>query len=242
VLGREVGRWVQRELEERGVEVHGGDELERFEAADPGGAGATGDATSDEPGRVGRVISRGGLSLPCDCVAIGAGVTPDVMLARSASLELGPLGGILCSSGLETSAPGVYAAGDVAEYESSLHDNGRARVEHFEVAVEHGRVAARNMLGDTASVDDLVPYFWSDLSDWATIEYVGVGAGQPTVRGSLEGGSFTAFYSVEGDGRLVGAATVGRPDDLEHARRMIRARATPTPAALADEATDLASL
>jgi 3-phenylpropionate/trans-cinnamate dioxygenase ferredoxin reductase subunit len=289
VLGREVGGWVQRQLEERGVEVHGGDELERFEPAGGGG-------DEDEPGRVGRVISRGGLALPCDCVAIGAGVTPDVMLARSAGLDLGPLGGVLCSAGLETSASGVFAAGDVAEYESPLHDSGRARVEHFEVAVEHGRVAARNMLAATAAradsapgsasapgagsaptapgggsaptapgsasapdsgsaptaagagsapvatVDGLVPYFWSDLSDWATIEYVGVGSGRATVRGSLDEGSFTAFYSVEGDDRLVGAATVGRPDDLEHARRMIRARATPNRSALEDEATDLASL
>jgi 3-phenylpropionate/trans-cinnamate dioxygenase ferredoxin reductase subunit len=249
VLGREVGGWVQRQLEQRGVEVHGGDELERFEGAgDIGGA-------DDEAGRVRRVVSRGGLSLGCDCVAIGAGVTPDVMLARAAGLELGALGGVLCSSRLETSAPGVYAAGDMAEYESPLHDSGRARVEHFEVAVEHGRVAARNMLaassdaagsssapGAGATVDDLVPYFWSDLSDWATIEYVGVAPGRATIRGSLEDGSFTAFYSVEGDGRLVGAATVGRPDDLEHARRLIRERATPSPDALADDATDLGSL
>ena len=164
------------------------------------------------------------------------------MLARSAGLELGPLGGVLCSSRLETSAPGIFAAGDVAEYEAPLHDAGRAKVEHFEVAVEHGRVAARNMLGGDESLDDLVPYFWSDLSDWATIEYVGVGAGQAIVRGSLEDGSFTAFYVVEGNGRLVGAATVGRPDDLDHARRLIRDRATPDPAALADDGTDLASL
>lgn len=238
VLGREVGGWVQHQLEARGVEVHGGDELERFEGGDdPSESG------DDERGRVRRVISRGGLSLDCDCVAIGAGVAPDVMLARSAGLELGPLGGVLCTSRLETSVPGVYAAGDVAEYESRLHDGGRARVEHFEVAVEHGRVAARNMLGPAGdTLDDLVPYFWSDLSDWATIEYVGVGPGQPVIRGSLEEGSFTAFYSVEGDGRLVGAATVGRPDDLEHARRLIRGRATPSPEALADEDADLASL
>jgi 3-phenylpropionate/trans-cinnamate dioxygenase ferredoxin reductase subunit len=268
VLGPAVGGWVQRQLEERGVTVHGGDELERFEGSSE---------------RVSRVVSRGGLELDCDCVAIGAGVAPDVMLARSAGLELGPRGGVLCSSQLETSAPGVYAAGDVAEYESALHDGGHALVEHFEVAVEHGRVAARNMLAaaaagadagcapsdaaatsealpggpgpgpggaassdsaaaGTASVADLVPYFWSDLSDWGTIEYVGVGVGQAVVRGSLEDGSFTAFYSVEGDDRLVGAATVARPDDLDHARRLIRERATPNRAALADEATDLASL
>jgi 3-phenylpropionate/trans-cinnamate dioxygenase ferredoxin reductase subunit len=226
VLGRAVGGWVQRRLEERGVEVHGGDELAAFEG-DPGG-------------RVSRVVSAGGLTLDCGCVAIGAGVTPDVMLARSAGLELGPLGGVACSAKLETSVPGIYAAGDVAEWESSLH-GGPARVEHFEVAVGHGRVAALNMLGGSHEYED-VPYFWSDLGDWATLEYVGVGigSGEPVVRGSLDGDSFTAFY-VEG-ARVVGAVTAGRSADLEHASRLIRERAEPDAAALADEGTDLSTL
>jgi 3-phenylpropionate/trans-cinnamate dioxygenase ferredoxin reductase component len=205
VLGRTVGGWVQRKLEERGVEVHGGDSLARFE-----GSGE---------GRVARVVSEGGLSLEGGCVAIGAGVVPDVMLARAAGLELGPLGGVACSAGLETSAPGVYAAGDVAEWDSALH-GGSARVEHFEVATGHGRVAASNMMGGS-SVYEEVPYFWSDLGDWASIEYVGVGigSGEPVIRGSLDGDSFTAFY-LDGD-RLVGAATVGRSEDLDDARELI---------------------
>jgi 3-phenylpropionate/trans-cinnamate dioxygenase ferredoxin reductase subunit len=215
VLGSAVGGWVQQRLEERGVEVHGGDELARFEA----GAGAGAD-----PGeRVGRVVSAGGLSLECDCVAIGAGVTPDVMLARSAGLELAGRGGVACSARLKTSAPGVYAAGDVAEWTSALHGGERALVEHFEVAVEQGHVAAQNMRGGSVEFDT-VPYFWSDLGDWATIEYVGVGVGSHVeIRGSLDDGAFTAFYR-DGD-RVVGAATVGRPGDLDEARELIRAGA-----------------
>jgi 3-phenylpropionate/trans-cinnamate dioxygenase ferredoxin reductase subunit len=207
VLGRTVGEWVQRQLEQRGVEVHGGDSLARFE-----GAG----------GRVERVITDGGLTLEGGCVAIGAGVTPDVMLARSAGLELGPLGGIACAATLETSVPGIYVAGDVAEWESRLH-GGSAHVEHFEVAASQGRVAARNMLGRAEEFSE-IPYFWSDLGDWASIEYVGVGAGSgdPVVRGSLDDGSFTAFY-LDGP-RVVGAATVGRSQDLEEARSLISSR------------------
>jgi 3-phenylpropionate/trans-cinnamate dioxygenase ferredoxin reductase subunit len=208
VLGPEVGGWVQRQLAERGVEIHGGDELARFEGV--------------ADGRVERVVSAGGLTL-----------------ARSAGLTLGARGGVECSASLETSASGIYAAGDVAEYASAMHPDGRALVEHFEVAAGHGRVAAQNMLGGSTVYDD-VPYFWSDLGDWATIEYVGIGTGGAVLRGSLDEGSFTAFY-VDGD-RVVGAATVGRGDDLDAARRLIRSRATPDPAALADESTDLASL
>jgi 3-phenylpropionate/trans-cinnamate dioxygenase ferredoxin reductase component len=225
VLGRAVGEWVQRRLEERGVEVHGGDELAAFEGSD---------------GRVQRVVSAGGLSLEGGCVAIGAGVVPDVMLARSAGLSLGSLGGVACSASLETSVPGIYAAGDVAEWESELH-GGPARVEHFEVAVAQGKVAALNMTGGDETFED-VPYFWSDLGDWATLEYVGVGigSGDPVIRGSLDDDSFTAFYM---DGaRVVGAVTVGRSADLDAARALIAGRAEPQPEALADEGTDPADL
>jgi 3-phenylpropionate/trans-cinnamate dioxygenase ferredoxin reductase subunit len=224
VLGPVVGAWVQRKLVDRGVEIHGGDELARFE-----GSGE----------RVERVISAGGLSLEAGCVAIGAGVTPDVMLARSAGLTLGQRGGVECSASMETSAPGIYAAGDVAEWESALH-GGPALVEHYEVAVAQGRVAASNMLGGQ-SVFDEVPYFWSDLGDWATIEYVGVGTGETVIRGSLDDGSFTAFY-VDPDGRVLGAATVGRSDDLDAARRLISEKSSPDRAQLEDESIDLASL
>jgi 3-phenylpropionate/trans-cinnamate dioxygenase ferredoxin reductase subunit len=223
VLGPEVGGFVQRGLEERGVEVHGSDELGRFE----------GDGE-----RVTKVVSRGGLELDCGCVAIGAGVAPDVMLARSAGLELGTLGGVACNSRLETSAPGIYAAGDVAEWDSALH-GGPALVEHWEVAVEHGSVAAENMLGADREYDT-VPYFWSDLADWGSLEYVGVGLGAAVVRGSLDDGDFSAFY-LDGD-RVVGAVTSGRSGDLDDARRMIRERATPAREALADEGKDLGEL
>jgi 3-phenylpropionate/trans-cinnamate dioxygenase ferredoxin reductase subunit len=216
-LGPEVGAFVQRLLEEHGVDVHGGEEVERLEA--------------DSDGRVARVVTRSGLSIDCGCVVVGAGVHPDVLLARSARIELGETGGFACSASLETSLPGVYAAGDAAEYDSPLHGR-RARVEHFEVAVEQGKTAARAMLGRPGG-HEVVPYFWSDLADWATLEYVGLEAGTPVVRGSLDDGDFTAFY-VADDGRLVGAASVGRSDDLEQARRLISERARPDRAALAE--------
>jgi 3-phenylpropionate/trans-cinnamate dioxygenase ferredoxin reductase subunit len=159
------------------------------------------------------------------------------MLARGAGLEIGDGGGVRCSALLETSVPGIYAAGDVAEFDSPLHD-GPAKVEHFEVAIAHGKTAALNMLGRGHEHVE-VPYFWSDLADWATLEYVGVGPGEAVVRGSMDDGDFTVFYLD--DGRVMGALTVGRPDDLDHARRMISARSTPSPQALADEGTDLSA-
>jgi 3-phenylpropionate/trans-cinnamate dioxygenase ferredoxin reductase subunit len=222
-LGPEVGSFVQRLLEGHGVEVHAREEVERLEA--------------DSDGRVARVVTRSGLSIDCGCVVVGAGVQPDVLLARSAGIELGETGGFTCSSSMETSLPGVYAAGDAAEYDSPLHGR-RARIEHFEVAVEQGKTAALAMLGRSVA-HETVPYFWSDLVDWATLEYVGLEAGTPVVRGSIGDGDFTAFYVAE-DGRVVGAASVGRSEELEHAKRLIGERARPDRAVLAEG--DLASV
>jgi len=222
-FGSDVGRFFQGVLEQHGVEIHGSDELERFE-----GSG----------GRVTRVITKAGRELPCDCVVVGAGVAPDVMLAKTAQLALGERGGVACSSRLETSAPGIYAAGDMAEYDSLVH--GRAlRVEHWDVAARHGQTAALNMLGADAP-HEAIPYFFSDLVDWASVEYVGPGAGEAVVRGSMEDGEFSAFY-LDG-GRVTAALSVGRSDDLEHGRRFIRERSAPSRSSLVDLDTPLATL
>jgi 3-phenylpropionate/trans-cinnamate dioxygenase ferredoxin reductase subunit len=146
---------------------------------------------------------------------------------------------VLCSSKLETSVPGIYAAGDICEYDSVVHGR-RLRVEHWDVAFNQGKTAALNMLG--RDVDhDVVPYFFSDMADWVSMEYVGPGEGDPVIRGSLDAGDFTAFY-VADDGAVTAALTVGRSDDLEHAKRFIRERTKPDRASLADEASDLSAL
>jgi 3-phenylpropionate/trans-cinnamate dioxygenase ferredoxin reductase component len=113
------------------------------------------------------------------------------------------------------------------------------RIEHWDVAFNQGKTAALNMLGRGVE-HDVVPYFFSDLADWASMEYVGPGSGEPVIRGSMDDGEFAAFY-VD-DGRVTAAMSVGRSDDLEHARRFIIERATPDPDALADKSTDLGSL
>jgi 3-phenylpropionate/trans-cinnamate dioxygenase ferredoxin reductase component len=222
-FGPEVGGFFQGVLEEHGVEVNGGQELDRFEGSD---------------GRVRKVVTKAGLELECDAVVIGAGVTPEVTLARSAGLELGEAGGVRCSSGLETSVSGVFAAGDICEYDSPLH--GRPlRIEHWDVAFNQGKTAALNML-DRGVEHDVVPYFFSDLADWASMEYVGPGFGELVVRGSIDEGEFAAFYLDEG--RVAAALSVGRSDDLEHAGRFVTERSRPDPDALADEGTDLGTL
>ncbi len=207
-FGARVGRFVQELLEGHGVRVHGGDELERFE-----GDGA-------KSGRVGRVVTRAGLELAADAVVVGAGVTPDVQLAQRAGLEIGERGGVRCSSRLESSVAGVFAAGDICEYESVVHGGAAMRIEHWDVAFNHGKTAALNMLGGDVAHEE-VPYFYSVLGDWGELEYVGPAYAWDTeiVRGSIDDGSFTNWYLK--DGAVKAALTFGRSDDLDHARRLL---------------------
>jgi 3-phenylpropionate/trans-cinnamate dioxygenase ferredoxin reductase component len=222
-FGPKVGGFFQDALEQHGVTVHGGQELERFE----------GDGE-----RVNKVITKVGLELDCDFVVVGIGVMPDVTLAKAAGLAIGEQGGVKCSAGLETSESGIYAAGDICEYDSPIHGK-PMRIEHWDVAFNQGKTAAFNMLGRGLD-HTVVPYFYSDLADWVSMEYVGPGSGEPVIRGSMEEKDFSAFY-VD-DGRVTAAMSVGRSDDLDHARRFISDKTQVDPGALGDPDTDLASL
>ncbi len=227
-FGEQAGRFFQNRLTEHGITVFADDELERFEGAD---------------GRVTKVVTKAGHELEADAVVIGAGVAPDVTLARGAGLEIGDSGGIRVDARLETGTEGVFAAGDVAEYSSVIHGGRPIRVEHWDVAFNHGKTVALNMLGK--GVDhDVVPYFFSDISNWASLEYVGPAydPDREVVRGSFEEGEFAVFY-IE-DGRVTGALSVGRSEDLAHARRWIASHTAlgDKVDALSDLSTDLAEL
>jgi 3-phenylpropionate/trans-cinnamate dioxygenase ferredoxin reductase component len=227
-FGETAGHFFQSVLSEHGITVQSDDELERFEGSD---------------GRVTRVITKAGRELEADAVVIGAGALPDVTLARGAGLELGASGGVAVDSRLRTSAPGIYAAGDIAQYDSIVNGGASIRVEHWDVALHHGKTAALNMLGHDAP-HDVVPYFFSDLSDWASLEYVGPAYDwdREVVRGSVPDGQFTIFY-LRG-ARLAGALSVGRSDDLDPARRLIAAGTDLSGAldALGDLSSDLSTL
>ncbi|HLJ03580.1 MAG TPA: FAD-dependent oxidoreductase [Solirubrobacteraceae bacterium] len=226
-FGEQAGRFFAEVLASHGVDVRGEQELERFDGAD---------------GRVTKVITTSGLELEADAVIIGAGAQPDVMLARGAGLELGESGGVKVDSGLQTSVPGIWAAGDIAEYDSVVHGR-RLRIEHWDVAFNQGKAAALNMLGQDQPYD-VVPYFFSDLADWAALEYVGPAArwDSEVVRGSLDEGAFTIFY-LDGD-RMVAALAVGRSEDLQHARRLIAERVdvSGSAGALGDPSSDLSTV
>jgi len=201
VFGEDAGRWFQEAIESHGVTVHGGEELEAFEG----------------DGRVKAVLTKSGLAIECDAVVVGAGVRPDAMLAQRAGLDVDD--GIVCDSKLAASAEGIYAAGDCCSYDSVVHGR-RIRVEHWDVAMQQGMHVARNMLGEDRDYD-VVPYFFSDLADWASLEYVGPAAewDDEVWRGDRDGGEFSVWYLK--DGRVAGALSVGRSEDLAEARRLL---------------------
>jgi 3-phenylpropionate/trans-cinnamate dioxygenase ferredoxin reductase component len=226
-FGAAAGGFFQDLLESHGITVHGEDELERFEGE----------------GRVAKVVTRGGLELRADAVIVGAGVTPDIGLAQRAGLEIGERGGVRCSSRLESSIPGVFAAGDICEYDSRIR-GGPLRIEHWDVAFNHGKTAALNMLGRDLP-HEVVPYFYSVLGTWGELEYVGPAYAwdEEILRGSMADGSFTTWYLEEGV--VKAALTFGRPEDLDQARRLLSARTVLDEAqrgALADLHSDLSSI
>ena len=184
-------------------------------------------------GRVTGVETDSGEILPADLVIIAVGVVPEVSLAEAAGIEL--RNGILTDASLRTSAPGICAAGDVA---NALHPftGEHHRSEHWSNALNGGKVAAKAMLGLDAALDR-VPYFYTDQFD-VSMEYSGFPtlAGEPpTIRGSLGGKEFLAFWQRDGRvvaGMSVNWPTAGKPQKF--IKELITAKAAVDPHALAD--------
>jgi 3-phenylpropionate/trans-cinnamate dioxygenase ferredoxin reductase subunit len=211
-FGPVAGRFVHDLLGAHDIEIVASTDVVEF----------AGDADDDDA-PVTAVVCSGGRRIDADLVVVGCGATPDVMLARKAGLELGDTGGVACDSALRTSAEGIFAAGDMCEYDSVVHGR-RLRIEHEEVAAAQGRHAARALLGSDEPYAE-VPYFWSDLADWATLEYVGPAPGwhEELVHGDPAEGAFSVWYLHED--RLAGALAVGRSADLDVARELLTGQA-----------------
>jgi 3-phenylpropionate/trans-cinnamate dioxygenase ferredoxin reductase subunit len=163
-----------------------------------------------------------GLADEADAVVAGTGVTPNIELARAAGLQTGT--GVLVDERLQA-APGIWAIGDIAEYQSVVHGR-RIRIEHWDVALNQGSYVGRTWAGTQHGPYDVVPYFFSDLADWTWMEYVGPGSGEVEIRGSMADDSFVAYYTDE-SGRLTACLGVNHSDQVEAAKELIRNGAPP---------------
>jgi apoptosis-inducing factor 3 len=185
VMGSEVGRFIQSIHESHGVVFHLGQTVTSV---------------------AGRAVSlSGGSTIEADFVVVGVGVKPSIAVAEKAGIAIDR--GITVDEFLETSVPGIFAAGDIARWPDP-HTGERIRVEHWVVAQRQGQVAARNMLGRREPFD-AVPFFWSQHYD-VTIRYTGHAEGwdRVTIDGSLDRRDATVSFSR--GGRKQAVATISR--------------------------------
>jgi 3-phenylpropionate/trans-cinnamate dioxygenase ferredoxin reductase component len=224
VLGPEVGGVLAAIHREKGVDLIVEDTVASFEGQ----------------GRVERVRTKNGRVLPCDFVVAGIGIVPNAELLAAAGA--GVDNGVLVDEHCRTTLPDVYAAGDVANHLHPIF--GRLRVEHWNNGFQHGRAAARAMLGDPAPYD-YIHTFWSDQYEHS-IQYVGFAAewDRLVFRGQPASRKFLGFYLKDGIVRAaVGLDRGGDPEDpkgeseLREAVALVRDRVRVDPARLADDPT-----
>ncbi|MDG0817586.1 FAD-dependent oxidoreductase [Bdellovibrio svalbardensis] len=185
VVGVHVGSYLKKLHEEHGVHFHLGHGIKEIRARS--------------------IVLDDKTSVACDFVIVGAGVRPNTLLAEQAGCKVDK--GVLVDEYLETSVPGIYAAGDIARWPDP-HSNKHIRVEHWEVAERQGQIAALNMLGDGVKFQE-VPFFWTQHYD-TSLGYVGNGGDfdRMEVFGDLGKNDFAvAFYDDE---RVAALLTVGR--------------------------------
>lgn len=221
-LGEEVGRVYAQIHRDNGVILHLGVNVESI-------VGET---------WVNAVVLSDGTRLDADVVIVGVGVEPNVELAETAG-RISCSNGILVNERCETSAPGVYAAGDVANHPNPILGE-HIRIEHWQNAQNQGAHAGKAMLGAQEPFSE-VPWFWSDQYD-VNLQM----AGHPTTwdrtvtRGSLEERDGVVFYLNKT--RMVAAVGLNRGKDVRASRALIAAAVAPDDAVLADPSTDLRAL
>ena len=221
VLGPEVGALYRDLHAAHGVDLHFGVGVEGFEGR----------------GKVERVRLSDGSALPTDVVVVGVGATPRDEIARAAGLELG--NGVVVDEHLATSAPAVFAAGDVADAFYPRYGR-RIRLEHWSAALNQGPAAAKNMLG-RPTVYDQVPYFFSDQYDLG-MEFRGWAPTFDRVvfRGDPAGSEFIAFW-LQG-GKVLAAMNANVWDVGDEIEALLRAERPVDLRRLTDPDVELASL
>ncbi|HEX6072935.1 MAG TPA: FAD-dependent oxidoreductase, partial [Sphingomicrobium sp.] len=199
VFGSEIGKHLQELHERHGVNFRMSSVVSGFD------------------GRSVKIAA--GESIEADFVLVGIGVRPRTAVAESAGVAVE--GGVLVDASLQTSVPGIYAAGDIAAYPNPVSGE-PVRIEHWVTAERQGQVAAANMLGASKRFD-AVPFFWTEQFG-VTIRYAGRASGWDTVvvEGSFKGGSLIARYFVEGV--HCATASIGRDRQNLEDERMLENR------------------
>jgi NADPH-dependent 2,4-dienoyl-CoA reductase/sulfur reductase-like enzyme len=185
VLGPDMGDFVRALHEEHGVIFHLGDTVNAIDGK--------------------RASLKSGSVIEVDLVVIGVGVKPRLALAEKCGLAIDR--GVTVDAYLETSVPGIYAAGDIARW-PDRHSGQNIRVEHWVVAERQGQTAARNMLGQR-EVFDAVPFFWSQHYD-VPINYVGHAEKWDEIAIDGDIGAKDCLVRYKSGGRVLAVASIYR--------------------------------
>ncbi len=188
-------------------------------------------------GAVTSIVLTDGQEIPCDMVVAGIGVRPATDFLTTSGIEID--NGVVVNQYLETNQPGIYAAGDIANYQDVLFGK-RRRVEHWDNAVSQGQYCARALMGERAEFRH-VPYFFSDVFD-LSYEFWGdpAAAGDIAHRGDMTTNSFSVWWT-RGQ-RLVAAFAMNRPEDeRDVAPKWIEARQRLAIARLRDASQPIAA-
>ncbi len=229
VMGEQVGELYANLHRAHGVDL-------RF------GVGVQGFAGDD---KVTGVRLDTGEVLPADLVVVGVGVQPNTELAEAAGIEVADResgSGILTGTDLQTSVPGVYAAGDVVRWDHPLLGHS-IRVEHWQNAIDTGASAAKAMIGQDVS-HDAMPYFFTDQYDLG-MEYAGdVPRGTSTevvLRGDPTSGAYLAFW-LDSDNHVLAGMHVNTWGAIDAVRDLIRSKKAVDPKRLADASVELSEV
>jgi 3-phenylpropionate/trans-cinnamate dioxygenase ferredoxin reductase subunit len=233
VLPRPLARALPAEVADRIVSIH------QQHGVDLRTGFAIGSLDADED--QGRVTAADGTVVAGDTLVVAVGILPETALAERSGLEVG--NGIVVDDRCRTSAPDVFAAGDVANHPNPLLGQ-RVRIEHWQNAQHQAAAAARNMLGADEAFAE-IPWVWSDQYD-QHLEIAGIPRpdDEVVVRSNPDDGpdARDSLAFCLRDGRLVAAVGFNCPKDVTYARRIITAGGTVERAVLADHRIPLAEV
>jgi NADPH-dependent 2,4-dienoyl-CoA reductase/sulfur reductase-like enzyme/nitrite reductase/ring-hydroxylating ferredoxin subunit len=221
-LGKDIGQMFQTEHENHNVVFRLENQVTEFVGHD---------------GKLTAVILKNGEKIPADLAVVGIGVQPNTAFLDDSGLELGKDGSVLTSQYLQSSHPDIFAAGDIARWEDGDGEN--QRIEHWRVALQQGKTAARNMLDQQESILERVPFFWTTQWD-ISLSYVGHATAWDEIiylHGNPADKTFVGYFLK--DGKLQAAASVNRDEDLLALEFALQQGKSPSAAQLLDENFDI---
>jgi NADPH-dependent 2,4-dienoyl-CoA reductase/sulfur reductase-like enzyme/nitrite reductase/ring-hydroxylating ferredoxin subunit len=221
-LGKEIGEMFQAEHESHNVSFRLENQVTEFVGHD---------------GKLTAVILKTGEKIPADLAVVGIGVKPSTAFLEDSELSLEKDGSVLTTQYLQSSHPDIFAAGDIARWDDGDGEN--QRIEHWRVALQHGKTAARNMLGKQESIQEHVPFFWTTQWD-ISLAYVGHAAVWDEIiyqHGHPADKNFVGYFLK--DGKFQAAAAVNRDEDLLALEFALQQGKSPSAAQLLDENFDI---